>query len=318
MSIRFLSLLIFTFFSNFTYSQTCCSGGVPISNNIGLEILEKGALLVGVSYDYNKLETLKEGRTVLNDNSRRRITQSVLVNLGYNLTDDWTIEALLSWVNQEREIFSNFGNSINQTKGVGDWILLSSYRYLNKEDLQVSSGLGIKLPTGSHELTDERGIVLNADLQPGSNSLDYIFITSLSKSFSFRRSLNLSSRVVLRFTGVNKEYQKINSYEFGDEIQFFLGVSDQFLIFKELFSTGLTLKYRKANQDIINNNKIPNTGGEWLFVVPNISYLLNKNFALRFNVEVPIYSKLTGVQLTPDYRANIGVVYKLFKNKKIM
>ena len=69
-----------------TNAQTCCSGGVPLSNNIGLPFLNKGAYQFGLFYDYNNLNTLNEGTKVLNDYSRLRITNSILFNFSYNFS----------------------------------------------------------------------------------------------------------------------------------------------------------------------------------------------------------------------------------------
>ena len=54
-----------------TYSQTCCSGGIPLSNSIGLPSSSQGTFLLGLSYDYNNLNTLNNGNTELDDNSKK-------------------------------------------------------------------------------------------------------------------------------------------------------------------------------------------------------------------------------------------------------
>jgi len=65
------------------YAQTCCSGGIPLSNSVGLAVLEKGTAQIGINYDYNNLNTLNSGSEKLDDNARLRITHSVLVNFNY-------------------------------------------------------------------------------------------------------------------------------------------------------------------------------------------------------------------------------------------
>ena len=80
-----------------------------MSNNLGLENLGKGVLQVGLNYDFNNLNTLNAGTTNLDDDSRQRITHSVLFNMDYSFTNDLSIEALFTWVNQRR-IIDQFGN----------------------------------------------------------------------------------------------------------------------------------------------------------------------------------------------------------------
>ena len=309
-------ILLIPFFSiSNVNSQTCCSGGVPLSNNIGLPILEKGIMQVGLSYDYNNLNTLNEGSKELNDRNRLRITHSVLVNLGYSVTNNLSIEALLPWVNQRRRILTN--NALSQSSGIGDAILLARYKLLDKKDWTFSVGGGLKLPTGATDKKNDLGIVLNADLQPGSNAVDAIFLTSASKQFNFRKSLTFSSRLTYRKTGVNNEYQKVNKYKFGNETQFFVSAADQFLVFNQIVNSSLTLKYRHVLNDEINSQEISNTGGQWVFFSPSLSLSLIENVNLSTSLELPVYSKVEGIQLTPTYRFNVGVSIQLFNPNRI-
>ena len=51
-------------------SQTCCSGGVPLSGNIGFEGSNRGTLQMELGYDLNYISTLKEEAETLEDESR--------------------------------------------------------------------------------------------------------------------------------------------------------------------------------------------------------------------------------------------------------
>ena len=310
-----LLLLIALFTGKETNAQTCCSGGVPLSNNIGLPILEKGIMQVGVSYDYNNLNTLNEGSKELDDRNRLRVTHSVLVNLGYSITNNLSVEALLPWVNQRRRILTN--NALGQSSGIGDAILLTRYKLLDKKNWTFSVGGGLKLPTGATDKKSDLGIVLNADLQPGSNALDAIFLTSISKQFNFRKSLTFSSRLTYRKTGTNNEYQKVNKYKFGNETQFFVSAADQFLVFNQMVNSSLTLKYRHVLNDEINSQNISNTGGQWVFFSPSVSLSIMENINFSTSLELPVYSKVDGIQLTPTYRLNVGVSIQLFKPNSV-
>jgi len=311
-----LFLVVILFISKKSQAQTCCSGGVPLSNNIGLPLAEKGILQIGVSYDYNNLNTLNEGSTRLDDSNRLRVTHSLLLNLGYSITTRFSVEALFSWVNQRRRIITN--NTLSQSSGVGDAILLTRYLLLNKNDMTLSIGGGLKLPTGATDKKSDLGITLNADLQPGSNALDAIFLTSVSKQFNFRKSLTFSSRITYRNTGVNREYQNVNRYKFGNETQLFFSITDQFIVFNKIVSPSLTLKHRRVLHDEINSKQISNTGGQWLFLNPSLSIGLAENINFLSSLEVPIYINVEGIQLTPTYRLNFGVLIQLFKEKSRM
>lgn len=313
MPIRFLCLLTTIFFLNTVYSQTCCSGGVPLSNNIGLPFLEKGGSQFGVFYDYNNLNTLKEGSKELRDNSRLRITNSILFNFSYNITERLLVEGLISWVNQKREITQLSNLNLDQTSGIGDGVLLLRYMILNNEDYSLIAGVGGKIPIGSTKETNDLGIRLNADLQPGSNSFDFLFTSTFIKRFNFRKTTSVIGRLTYRKTGVNSEYQDINEYKFGNEFQSFLGISDSFLVWGQIINPSLSFKYRKVFFDKLNNTRIANTGGNWLFINPNFSLKITPKINFSTSIEIPLYANVDGIQLTPTYRVNTGITIQFSK-----
>lgn len=299
-------------------AQTCCSGGIPLSNNIGLPILEKGTILIGLNYDYNNLNTLNSGSKKLDDNARLRITHSILLNAGYAITNNLSAEGLFTWVNQRRKI-SQLGNqNLDQTSGIGDAIFLLKYNFsklLKNSDLSL--GIGTKIPLGSSNNTNDGGIVLNADLQPGSNAWDIILWSQYSKSFNFRPSLTFSTRGIYRSTGTNDSYLGNTTYKFGNEFQGFVSFSDQIQILKTLTNPSLTFKYRNASLDKVGGNNLNHTGGNWIFVIPNLSIDLTSAISFSAKAELPIYSNVDGTQLTPTYRITTGLLVRLNKKPEL-
>jgi len=298
-------------------AQTCCSGGVPLSNNLGLPNDGRGVLLLGINYDYNNLNTLNAGSEKLNDDSRQRITNSILLSLGYAFTDNLSVESLFTWVNQSRTI-SQFGNeNFTETTGIGDAVFLIKYAIPNilGNESQINLGVGAKAPLGKSDIATEQGIQLTADLQPGSGAWDTLGWISLSKAVGFRPSANVSASFTYRLTGKNDSYlNNTSSYEFGNSLQANLGYTDQFLLFNTIVNPGLVLKYRQAGIDQIDNSDIPNTGGEWIFLRPELSIQLSPSIALQTRLELPIYSNVDGTQLTPTTRFTTGLSFRL--NKK--
>ncbi len=120
-------------------------------------------------------------------------------------------------------------------------------------------------------------------------------------------------------TGVNNSYlNNTSTYEFGNVFQANVGYTDQFLLFNTIFNPGLIFKYRNASIDKINNINLPNTGGEWVFIRPELSVHIITNFLVTLRLELPIYSYVDGTQLTPTTRFTAGVYFKLNnKNKTI-
>jgi len=319
---RFYTLTMIALFINLSMSsQTCCSGGIPLSNSIGLPVSGKGTFLLGLNYDYNYLNTLKSGKDVLDDSARERTTNSLLFNLGYTISIDFSVEALFTYVKQER-VITQFGNvNTDGSSGIGDGVILFKYNFnqLFKKNNLLRIGLGSKIPIGATDKTSDQGILLNPDLQPGSGAWDLIGWSFYSQTFSFRPSGTFSATAVYRYTGTNNNFLNGNStYRFGSEFQMFINYTDQFLVGKALMNPGLSVQYRNADQDEIGGSLLDNTGGEWVNLIPsiNIEIIEDLNFLLKF--QIPIYSYVDGTQLTPTYRITTGLFYTIDrKNDKL-
>ena len=310
-----------------SYSQTCCSGGVPLSGNIGFEGASKGTLQMEVSYDLNYLATLKTGSEIYEDGTRQRTTQSLLIKSGYSITNWLAFDALFSYVFQERKI--TFEEEVNQvrTSGIGDAVLMTKFILLSmaKTGSELQLGIGPKLPLGLSDLTNKQGITLNADLQPGSGSWDAITWAYYARQFVHRPTRVASVRIVGRFNGVNRDYLGSQTYKFGNSVQFYVGLGDQLIWGKQIFSPSLSLRYRYAGLDQISGHQLDNTGGQWVNILPALSWHLSPRSILHIIPEIPLYSNVGGTQLTPTFRLQIGFYHsfgrvgkyksKIFKNE---
>ncbi|MGI9533294.1 hypothetical protein [Lutimonas sp.] len=317
---KFLFLMGFLLlYSVNTNGQTCCSGGIPLSNSIGLPIENQGAWQFSLSYDYNRLNTLLSGSDRLDDDSRLRITQSLLFNTGYTITNNLSVEFLLTYVNQKREI-NQFGNTnLDETYGIGDAVLLFKYNFNNifggSNTLRL--GAGPKIPFGATDKRNDNGILLNPDLQPGSGAWDLILWSTYLQSFDFRPSGTFAGSLIYRHTGTNNNYfNNTTTYRFGSEFQAFLNYTDQFVISKTLIDPGLGVKYRQAGNDEIAGAPLENTGGKWVNLVPSLNIHLSKKLLLISKAELPVYNYVEGTQLTPTYRITAGLFLTLSKKGK--
>ena len=300
-----------------SFGQTCCSGGVPLSNNVGLPVSDKGNWQFALNYDINVLKTLLAGSSKLNDQQRERRTQSYILEIGYSLTPKLAIDGFLSYIIQERNIFA-FGNKNSSvTNGVGDAVLLLKYVFINKSNRAFQVGVGPKVPTGKTDITDEQGLRYNADLQPGSGAWDLIAWSNYNHQFDFRKSMAVATSFSLRLTGENPNYLGSLTYEFGDEFQIITTLSDRFVLGRWLLDPSVALRYRKAFHDKTNSEIISATGGEWLFVTPGISVVVLPQLSVNTALELPLYSFVNSTQLTPTYRITAGIFYRLIKNEKL-
>lgn len=300
------------------YAQTCCSGGVPLSANIGLPSSEANSFQFSLSYDLNRLRTLKAGNEKLEDQRRERLTYSILVEIGYSINDRFAVDIFFSHIRQERHIFTPQGTNSTITNGIGDGVLLLKYNFTpNNGKTSFLVGLGPKFPLGTTSKTSDGGFALPADLQPGSGSWDVIYWMSFSRSLGFRPSMSFSATSTLRSTGINKDYLGSIEYEFGNEFQLIVGLADRLTSGKSVWDPSLSFRYRKAGRDSNNDVSIAATGGEWVFLMPGLKYYPKPHVSLSATVELPLYSFVNNTQLTPTNRFTVGVYYKLKNTKNL-
>ena len=265
------------------------------------------------------LRTLKEDSNELKDNSRDRITRSILAEVSYGFTERIAADVFMSYVIQERTI-NQFGKTdFISTHGLRDMVLLFKYRISNPRDTRqnLMIGIGSKIPTGRSDFTREDGIILSADLQPGSGAWDALMYGFYNRSFGFRPSMGFSASVVYGLKGINPDYFNGQSYQFGNEILAQLAIVEKFTLGKQIFDLGLTLRYRHQGEDEFNQRAFPNTGGYFLFLTPVTTYFITSGMSLNFSADLPIYAHVTGTQLAPTYRFNIGVFLLINKKNRI-
>ena len=314
-----ISFALFILILNEANSQTCCSGGVPISGNLGLPPGSGGTWQFSLGYDVNVLKTLMDGREVLDDQSRERVTQSILFQSGYSITDRFSADLFFSYVKQERTINQFDRTDYTSTNGIGDAALLFKYSLSKSSSNKFlfTIAAGPKFPTGRSDFIRDDGIPLNADLQPGSGSWDGLFWGNGIYKFDFRPTLNISSTAIFSYKGKNNQYLGEQTYQFGNELQVLLSVNDNFLVGKKIIDTSIFFRYRKALSDRFNDATMPSTGGQWIFLAPSLAYNFSQKFAANATFEIPIFSEVEGTQLSPTYRMNIGVFFKLNKKNEL-
>ena len=297
--------LLFAFYQ--AQAQTCCSGGVPVSSNLGFNQGDKGLLQVSIGADFNKLATLYDGSTSLVDELRNRTTQSYITRAAYNISNRFGVEGFLPFVRQTRTIITNSGaEDFESTFGIGDPIAMLFYDVV-QSPLNIRLSAGPQIPIGSYTELSSRGLTLLEDLQPGSGAWDFVFMTSVQYQSIKRPTMSFYLNGILSITGANDNSRNgLQTYEFGDDLQMIAGLNDQILLFNRIINPGISMRYRKANRDKINDIQSTGTGGEWLFTRLSVGVEFIKQSMLTLNFELPVYTFVNETQLSPDRIINIS------------
>lgn len=302
-----LCILIFSLSLEFGLCQTCCSSGVPIASNIGFQSKGKRILQISMGYEHNNLQYLFSESELLQDNNRLRTTNTILGRLSYGITEKFNIETLIPYVSQNRWITQN-NDEVNYEggSGFGDITIMPQIDLLDKDFSTLSLGLGLKFPTGSNNVRNSDGFLIVNDLQLGSNAYDFIAKASYFLLPKVRPTSSFFLNSTYVFRGTDKEYLGSQTYKFGNEVQFNLGISDQLFLFDRLIIPSLAFRSRYAVNDQIGGNKLANTGGFWVFVNTGIMLDIYKGHRLSVNSEIPIFTRVDGTQLSPSYIINVS------------
>ncbi|TLX72822.1 hypothetical protein E9993_16915 [Labilibacter sediminis] len=295
------------------FGQSCCSGGTPLIGNIGMQHLEKNEWYFRIGYDFNYINDLVSEDEVLEDDTRTRITQSLLWQSSYGITDRIGITVLLSYINEQQNTFIANGvdNRVSQS-GLGDGFLLAQFSVPMsvKQELIVVSGL--KIPFGKTNARGEDGILLPPDLQPGSGSRDFIngFSYKYFQIFGIPQ-FDLNATGGVRFSGKSSRFEGDVDYRFGNEFVSAVGLIKGFLLRKTTLTSVIQLSYRFTQADISEGFELPSTGGHWVNINPGLNLNPAANLDITIGSEIPVYRNLVGTQLTTSYRLNLGVSYRL-------
>jgi len=294
-------------------SQSCCSGGTPLTGNLGMNSMEHSEWLFRLSYDYNFLDDLISESTLLENNTRNRTTQSILLQTSYGISNKWVLTALFSLVKEQQETFVlNEASNLVSQSGFGDAFLMLQYSVVSHIKRELLVAAGPKIPIGKTDARDEVGILLPPDLQPGSGSWDAV------AGFSYREfhllnqpqlALNLSAGY--KYSGKSSRFEGDENYRFGNEFIASLGVSKVWQLKKTTLTPAIQTIYRTTQPDVTDGFDLPSTGGEWVYLNPGLSVIPHSGIEVNIGGDIPLYRNLNGTQLSTSYRINIGVSYRI-------
>ncbi|MEQ9403061.1 MAG: hypothetical protein RIM99_05705 [Cyclobacteriaceae bacterium] len=310
----FFSLsFILIFLSHQSPAQNCCSGGVPLSSSIGVAPEASNVFQSLLIADINYLSTFQRGTRKLEDSFRARKTTSLLWLNSYSFNERFSADMTISWVQQFRRVEGFGGNVDTETSaGIGDLVFLAKYKVYSspKSVSSLYAGTGIKLPTGATDQRSNDGIILNLDMQPGSGSLDALFWLYFSTGISSLPSTSFFYSNLFQLTGRFDEFNRVQQYEVGNSLVSRIGATDNLLILNQLFDVVLEVIFRKNWKDKVDNQILPNTGGQWLFIKPGLTWVSSPSLRFNMGVEIPLYADVVGEQLTSNGRLVFQLIYK--------
>ena len=293
-------------------SQACSCGGAPLLSSLEIPLTPAGVLHFGLTYKFSSITNVYSGSEKLDDDVRSRRVRTGLFEINYGLTERFSVSAIFTLLEQQRQTTSNFTISeILRTRGIGDGLFLLKYAVLPQSvqnRRQISIGGGVKVPVGQSDIKSNN-ILLAADMQLGTGAWDMVLWGHAQQGLFTEFPIIVYSTFSYRLNGTNDRFgQNTLGYKFGDELVTSLAVNFNHMT---AINYNLGLRYRSTKADAFDNNDVNNSGGKWLNFVPGINLNIYEKFGIRSEGELPLYRKLNGTQLTTSYTISFSLFYTI-------
>jgi hypothetical protein len=288
-------------FSLPSMAQTCSCAQVPLLGSMQLASPIDNQWYVGTTYEFHDVSELVAGSSTVPDlTGRDRTTEALVFEASRGITEKWSVSALLSAVDHEREV----GGVGASASGLGDAVVMAKYSPKSislYSDTALSFGLGARIPVGEDDAT-RLGVPLAEDMQPSTGAYGGMVWAYWAKALNASKGARIYASASHTQNGENDR-----DYQFGDETTLTIGGAYQT---QSAWGFNLELLYRDAERDQRNSVVIPNTGGEWLDIIPAVQYHVSETLALKAAAKIPLSRDLHDeLQFTTKYAFRLSLSY---------
>lgn len=311
-----------------TQANACASCGCTLNTDWeNLNPSSLSGLKLDLRYDYLDQNQLRSGTSTIspvaasqrvndgNPQEVERYTKNNYLTLSgdYSVSSGWGVNVQVPYILRSHSTLGTASDGVtagagggqydSSTSNFGDMKIISRYQGFTPQH-NFGVMFGVKLPTGSHtetgvstDPTDPSSVGIDRGLQLGTGTTDGI----IGAFYSDRVSKYLGY-------SVNALYQ--SAFDFRDQYRpgngTNLNVALRFMG-NPNYMPILQLNARYVEHDTGAQADIYSTGGTLVYLSPGISAPINKSTSVYSFVQIPVYQRLNGVQLTPTFTASVGV-----------
>lgn len=260
------------------------------------ETLYEDGWLLTVGTEFRSRRGLLDGADRVGDPLHQvETTQAVVASAHYGILNTLQVGAIVPYVSHVLQLENPGGPGRLASGGIGDVTLYGKWRYYRWDDvgkaMNFSLLAGLELPTGADDRRDQ-GLLLSADLQPGSASWDP-FIGSALTYEPGRWRFNAMAL-----------YKRVGegTHELKQADQFFTEIAAGNRFWLEPYPgpfmrADLMLRFRHEGADRQAGQTLANTGGDLLSIGVNWAFRPRPTMDFQISVEVPLYEEVRGLQL---------------------
>ena len=294
-----------------TASAGCGAAMCGVNTNWNTQIpLSEPGTRIDLRFEYidqdqprSGTRNVKVGQIPRHHDEVETINRNTVLTIDHNFNETWGLAMTLPVINRDHEhIHNHRGEKLPETwdfTNFGDMRLLGRYQMQGNHPSNTYGLLaGLKLPTGDHKVANKEGALAERTLQPGTGTVDGMFGAFWHDTLPIPDSgwfTQLLGQVPL---GKKDEFRP------GYQVQLDLGY-----IWEPRQDLSLTLQVNtvRKGRDSGLDAESEDSGSWTVSLSPGIRYAIRDNINLYSFVQVPIYRRVNGVQLTADWSALVGV-----------
>ncbi|MDO9371333.1 MAG: TonB-dependent receptor [Gammaproteobacteria bacterium] len=314
MRIRLLIFAVACYGFMATAGQASC-GTASCSVNTDAETLgveREKKLAIDLHYEFIGQNQLRAGsRKVAIGEIRRHhdevrtINRNFIATLDYRLSPAWGVALQAPLVSRTHDHNHNHHGAVIPEQWsfteLGDTRVLGRYYFAEEKStsLSASFNFGVKLPSGSTDVTNAKGDRAERSLQPGSGSTDVLFGASYRRQFAANPSISWFASALWQ-----KPVATRGAYEPGARLSLDMGLRHDVT---ERLTALLQLNSQWRRRDRGHEAESEDSGGTFVNISPGVRYALTPDLDIYGFLQQPIYQHVNGVQLTADWSALAGM-----------
>jgi hypothetical protein len=229
--------------------------------------------------------------------------------LDWNASPAWSLSAVLPSVDRDHfHIHNHRGEKIEDRwslRGVGDLKVIGRFRAAASADPAAPRSwgftFGAKLPTGEYDQANGEGAVAERSLQPGTGTTDVIAGAWFHGGAPVEGWTWFALAQGQWATNEREGFKPGQQAQVDAGVRWAMGASAALL---------LQANYLYKGRDSGAAAEPPDSGGQAFFASPGISWNLSRDAQLYAFLQVPLWQKVNGVQLTADWSALAGVSWR--------
>lgn len=233
----------------------------------------------------------------------RTINRNLVAGFDFTLSADWALAVQLPFVSRDHHhIHNHHGAQLLEAwdiDGIGDARVLVRRTLARHDDAGWTWTAGVKLPTGSFDESNAANQEAERSLQPGSGTTDAVVgarydVATTWGGVALRGFASMQLQAPLRERG---------HYRPGAQYSVDVGADYAFTpTWKGLLQVNGQIKERDRGADAEPDT----TGGSVVWLSPGIAYAVGRRQEIYGLVQLPLYQRVNGIQLTADYALIVG------------